>query len=249
MNQIENVAIIMDGNGRWAKSKLRPRVWGHIKGASIINSIAEAASNLELKSLTLYAFSSENWSRPKHEIMSLFKILEKFLSKNQKEIIQKNIIFNVVGNYSNLSATALDLIKETKEKTQKNSGLKLNFAFGYGGRDEIVDAVNSYIHDNPGKSISLNDIAENLYDPEIKEVDLIIRTGGDQRISNFLLWQSAYAEIEFIQKFWPSFKVRDFEEIINKYRKVERRFGGLSNNSSYEESLISSESNKRILSE
>jgi len=247
MNKIKDVAIIMDGNGRWAKSRFRPRVWGHVKGASIINSIAQEAEKLQLNSLTLYAFSTENWSRPKSEVTALFKILFKFLSKNQKVMIDRNVQFNVIGEYDQLDQKIKNLIEDTKKITKNNSGLRLNFAFGYGGKDEIISSVNKFIENNPGEKISKEDLDQNLYDPNLKEVDLVIRTGGDQRISNFLIWQAAYSELAFTQTKWPDFSREEFCEIVRSYENVERRFGGLGDNSSLADSQRKSQKNKSEL--
>lgn len=245
MSDIKNVAIIMDGNGRWAKSKLKPRFWGHIKGASVVSSIVECASNIELSSLTLYTFSSENWSRPKSEINLLLKILKKFLKRNFEKIVKENIQFKTIGDISNLEDETKLLIENLTESSKNNTGLKLNFAFSYGSRDEIVDSVNKFIKTNPGKEITKKAIGENLYDCSIPEIDLLIRTGGDQRVSNFLLWQIAYSEMIFVNKGWPEFKDQDLIKIVQDASSVERRFGSLKSNISLGESENLSASNKR----
>lgn len=247
MAQMKNVAIIMDGNGRWAKSRFKPRVWGHIKGASIVNSVVESAVDMRLDSLTFYTFSSENWSRPKAEVRLLLKLFKKFLKKNKKKLVEENINFRVIGNYSEVDVETQSLIEDIQESTKNNTGLNLNIAFGYGGRDEIVDAVNKYIQTNPGQKINKEYIGKNLYNNNLNEVDLIIRTGGDRRISNFLIWQSAYAEIAFIEKKWPEFSSKDFEKIVNEFSNVERRFGSLKNDITLLGSENLSEINKREL--
>ena len=226
-SQINHVAIIMDGNGRWAKQRLRPRVWGHIRGASVVADIVEQADDLGVQSLTLYAFSTENWSRPDGEVRLLFKLLRKFLEKEYDRIIENNIRFRVIGDTSGLPRTTLRTIENLSNKTVQNSGLKLNFAFGYGGRQEILDAANSWIKENPGKELTLEQLESGLYAPECEDVDLLIRTGGDKRISNFLLWQAAYAELFFTDVKWPDFTVGHFKEIVSRVQRRERRFGSV----------------------
>ena len=205
-NNIKHVAIIMDGNGRWAEGRAHQRIWGHIRGSSVVANIVEEADELGIHALTLYAFSTENWCRPKNEIKTLFKLLKKFLFKERKKIMDNQIRFSVIGQIEELPQATIDLIKNVEQETKNNSGLKLTFAFGYGGRNELVSAVNNFITENPGQKLTEQDITENLYQPDLGEVDLLIRTGGDQRISNFLLWQVAYAELFFINTKWPDFK-------------------------------------------
>jgi undecaprenyl diphosphate synthase len=235
-NSIEHVAIIMDGNGRWAKQRFRPRVWGHIRGSKIVNAIVESASNQGIKALTLYAFSTENWSRPSDEVNTLFKLLKKFLVKEREQIKKNGIQFKVIGDTSKLNIETQKLIKEVEKESQNSTGLKLSFAFSYGGRVEIVDAVNKFVKENPGSKISEEDIQKNLYRPDAGDVDLMIRTGGDQRISNFLLWEVSYAELFFTQTKWPDFTVKEFESIIDKVSGHDRRFGSLDNKGSLEKS-------------
>lgn len=245
MSDIKNVAIIMDGNGRWATSKLKPRLWGHIKGASVVSSIVECASSIGLNSLTLYTFSSENWGRPKSEVTILLKLLKKFLKNNYDKILKENIQFKTIGDISNLEPDTLELIYHLTESSKKNSGLKLNLAFSYGSRDEIVDSVNKFIKENPGQEITKKDLGNYLYDNTVPEIDLLIRTGGNQRVSNFLLWQIAYSEMVFINKGWPDFKDRDLINIIKKASRIDRRFGSLSTDLTLNESEKLSTSNKR----
>ena len=235
-NSIKHVAIIMDGNGRWAKQKFRPRVWGHIRGSRIVNTIVESASNQGLKALTLYAFSTENWSRPGDEVSTLFKLLKKFLLKEREQIENNGIQFKVIGDISRLDSETQKLINDVEEESKNSKGLMLSFAFSYGGRVEIVDAVNKYVKENPGKEITEEDIQRNLYRPEAGDVDLVIRTGGDKRISNFLLWEVSYAELFFTDTKWPDFTKKEFESIIEKVSGHDRRFGSLDNKGSLEKS-------------
>jgi undecaprenyl diphosphate synthase len=226
-NNIKHVAIIMDGNGRWAEGRAHQRIWGHIRGSSVVSNIVEEADQLGVQALTLYAFSTENWSRPKTEIKTLFKLLKKFLIKERKKIIHNQIRFSVIGKIDELPEATINLIKDVEQETKNNIGLKLTFAFGYGGRNELVSAVNNFIKENPGQELNEQDITENLYQPDLGEVDLLIRTGGDQRISNFLLWQVAYAELYFTNSKWPEFKKSEFRNIINTVNQRERRFGNI----------------------
>jgi len=233
-SSLRHIAIIMDGNGRWAAERHRPRVWGHVRGSNILTSIVEKASDMKLNALTLYAFSTENWSRPDIEIKTLFKLLKKFLKKEQKAIVKNNIAFEVIGDISKLDQATQDIIEETKKMSIHNTGLKLSFAFSYGGRQEIINSINHHIEKSPGKVIDEKILEENLYRPEIGDVDLLIRTGGDKRVSNFLLWQVSYAELFFTDTKWPDFTANQFEAIINDVQSRNRRFGSLDNDGSLE---------------
>lgn len=227
MKSINHVAIIMDGNGRWAKDRGRPRIWGHVRGANRVSGIVSAASELGLSSLTLYTFSTENWSRPKEEINSLFKLLRKFLAKEKKNLEKNNIKFDVIGNYAVLENGVVDIIDEIKESTKNNTGLNLSLAINYGGRTEIVDAVNDFLQESQINEITEEDISKHMYNRNLSEVDLIIRTAGERRVSNFLLWQLSYAEFYFSDIKWPDFQQDDFVDIIYEVDQRERRFGGI----------------------
>lgn len=246
-NKIKHVAIIMDGNGRWAGLRSHSRVWGHIRGSDVVSNIVEEADDFGLSALTLYAFSTENWARPLGEVKVLFKLLKKFLLKERKRILKNKIKFRVIGDISDLPEKTQKLIKDLEEETKDMPGLKLNFAFGYGGRKEIVDAVNSFIKANPQKEITIEDLSENLYIPEAGDVDLLIRTGGDQRVSNFLLWQVAYAELFFTSTKWPDFTRSEFREILDNASQRERRFGMIKAAESLEQSLSAVKKNKSDL--
>lgn len=239
----EHVAIIMDGNGRWAQSRYRPRVWGHIRGARTVSQIVEAAKKNGVKSLTLYAFSTENWSRPVEEIQALFKLLKKYLLSEGDKLIQNNVRFKVIGSVEKLDLQTKNLIHDLESRSAKNDGLTLAFAFNYGGRQEIIDAVNRFIALNPGKPITELDIKENSYLPEINNVDLLIRTAGDSRISNFLLWQVCYAELYFTETKWPDFTADEFQSILDKFSKTERRFGSLEKDGSLNQAQIFAKQN------
>ncbi|OUR98956.1 di-trans,poly-cis-decaprenylcistransferase [Halobacteriovorax marinus] len=228
VNKLEHIAIIMDGNGRWAQTRSHARVWGHIRGSKIVSNIVEEADDLGVRALTLYAFSTENWSRPVTEVSVLFKLLKKFLIKERKRVLKNNIQFKVMGDTSKLPEKTKEIIADLENDSANNTGLKLTFAFGYGGRDEIVHATNRFIKENPGKEITEELLQSYLLLPELGDVDLLIRTGGDQRISNFLLWQSAYAELYFTETQWPDFKKEEFRKIYEFVSLRERRFGNIS---------------------
>ncbi|HXH75576.1 MAG TPA: polyprenyl diphosphate synthase [Bacteriovoracaceae bacterium] len=228
MSGIKHVAIIMDGNGRWATKRFRPRIWGHIRGSSVVPDIVQAADDINLNALTLYAFSTENWSRPMEEVSMLFKLLKKFLLKEKARMIANNIQFKVIGEIQNLPPETIALIKDVESLTKNATGLKLTFAFSYGGRAEIVQAMNSHLLNNPGRLMSESDLDALMYRPETGDVDLMIRTGGEQRISNFLLWQMAYAELCFTPTKWPDFTANEFKKIVQHVACRERRFGNVS---------------------
>lgn len=226
VNVPKHVAIIMDGNGRWAKTRSRPRFFGHIRGASIVSSIVEAASNAGIKSLTLYAFSTENWSRPSEEIIVLFKLLDKFLIREFRRVIQQNIRFRVIGRLEGISEKTKNLIQQLEHNSQQNTGLNLLFAFNYGARAEMVDVCKNLIRAKINENEITEDyISSQLYFPDHANLDLLIRTGGEKRISNFLLWQLAYAELSFVNELWPDFSVEKFREILNDFSLRTRNFG------------------------
>lgn len=244
MSGIKHVAIIMDGNGRWAKQRFRPRIWGHVRGSGVVSNIVEAADDIGIKALTLYAFSTENWSRPLDEVSTLFKLLKKFLHKEKQRILNNNIKFKVIGEITNLPHETVKLIKEVEELTINATGLHLTFAFSYGGRSEILRAVNLYAQENPGKEMTENDLSSLLYRPESGDVDLMIRTGGEQRISNFLLWQMAYAELYFTPTKWPDFTSSEFKKIIENVSSRERRFGNIGAQSAFSDNAETAKSQK-----
>jgi undecaprenyl diphosphate synthase len=225
---IKHVAIIMDGNGRWATQRYRPRVWGHVRGSAVVSDIVQGADDLGVEALTLYAFSTENWRRPNDEVSVLFKLLHKFLLKERKRLIANQVCFKVIGDTSRLSESTKKLINDLESETSSFKGLKLTFCFSYGARSELVGSVNKFIKENPGKQITEIDLEQNLMRPDTGEVDLLIRTGGEQRISNFLLWQIAYAELCFTPTKWPDFTTTELERILESVSLRDRRFGGLS---------------------
>lgn len=244
---LKHVAIIMDGNGRWAQERLHKRVWGHVRGARNVSAIVEEAVRLKIGALTLYTFSTENWSRPVDEISTLFKIFKKFVQNERKRIIEQNISFRVMGSLEGVPEETRLLAESLQEETAQNLGMKLNLAFGYGGRQELVDAINRFIEKNPGKKISFDEIEEGLLTQDIGDVDLMIRTGGDQRISNFLLWQVAYAELFFTNTKWPDFTLKEFREILDDVVKRERRYGAVCAAEGMHQTLKIADANKKVV--
>lgn len=239
----------MDGNGRWAQARSHQRVWGHIRGSRIVSKIVEEADDMGVEALTLYAFSSENWARPLEEIKLLFNLLKKFIKMERERILKNKIKFRVIGDLSSLPPETKLLIAGLEQETNDATGLKLTFAFGYGGRSEIVDAVNKLRRLNPHQEITEEDIEKALYAPELTDVDLLIRTGGDQRVSNFLLWQIAYAELYFTETKWPDFTKQEFRNILEKVFARERRFGGICATNHLNETVCVAKTHKKLLQE
>ncbi|TDT70649.1 undecaprenyl pyrophosphate synthetase [Hypnocyclicus thermotrophus] len=225
----KHIAIIMDGNGRWAKSKGQPRIFGHKAGMKVIKNILIEAKELGIKYLTLYAFSTENWKRPEDEVKGLMFLLKEYLKKERKDLNKNNVKLKFLGRRDNVSKDVLKLMDETVEFLDKNDGITLNIAFNYGGRQEIIDAVNKLLLEKKEK-ITEEDIQKKLYGgPELPDPELVIRTSGEFRISNFLLWEIAYSEFYITNTLWPDFSIKEFRIAILDYMKRERRFGGLSN--------------------
>ena len=247
VHNIKHVAIIMDGNGRWAKERSHPRVWGHVRGSGAVSHIVQEADALGIEALTMYAFSSENWSRPQTEVLVLFNLLYKFLKKERTRILKNNIRFRLMGDISNLPDQTRKLIGQLEAETTHNQGLKLTFAFGYGGRSEITYAVNNFIKTNPGKEITEEALNNFMMIPDLGDVDLLIRTGGDHRVSNFMLWQIAYAEMFFTKTKWPDFTVTEFRYIVEQVAKRERRFGATVPTNNLQDNIIVARENQRVL--
>jgi len=219
-----HLAIIMDGNGRWAKKRGLKRIEGHKRGAEVVKEITTyCANNPEIKVLTLYAFSTENWKRPKMEVEFLMKLLDNYLQKELDTYIKNEVKFEVIGDISKFSNKLIDRINYTKEVTKNFKKLTQVLALNYGGRDEITRAVKKLIKKN--EEITIENIQKNL--DISRDVDLLIRTSGEIRVSNFLLWQIAYAEMFFTPTLWPDFNAKELEKIINEFKKRERRFGGI----------------------
>ncbi len=226
----EHVAIIMDGNGRWAKSKGMERTAGHIEGVKTVRRITEEASRLGVKYLTLYAFSTENWNRPKHEVEAIMSLIVATLERETPDLIKNNVKLEVIGDIDRMPADAHERLKSCIEATAKDTGLTLVIAFSYSSRWEITRAcrnIAQQVADGTLKVENINDdtVSANLVTSPYPDPDLLIRTGGDFRVSNFLLWQIAYSEIFVTDVFWPEFTKEEFEAAINNYRGRERRFG------------------------
>ena len=225
-----HVAVIMDGNGRWAKKRLLNRIIGHEKGAEAVRTIVRACREIRIPNLTLYAFSTENWQRPQSEIVALMALLKNFLESEQKEMLDNNIRLNAIGQTERLPQDVQQTLHKVMTVTNKNDGMLLNLALSYGGRAEIVKMVkeiaikvkNSNIEPD---SITPELISEHLYTSEIPDPDLLIRTSGEMRISNFLLWQIAYTEIYVTDTLWPDFTKDEFVQILIDYQHRKRRFG------------------------
>ena len=228
MNNIripKHIAIIMDGNGRWAKERNLKRTAGHEEGAKVVRKITEYCSNIGVEYLTLYAFSTENWSRPKLEVEFLMKLLESWLKKELPEYLKNNTRFKAIGDLSRFSKSLQKTIKETEEKTSKCSKLTQILALNYGSQDEILRAIQKLKKEN--LEVTKENFELCLDTANIPEVDMLIRTSGEIRLSNFLLWQNAYAEMFFINSYWPEFTTSDLDDLISDFNKRERRFGAV----------------------
>ena len=221
-----HIAIIMDGNGRWAKSRHLPRLAGHRAGAEAVKRTIEAAQQVGIKFLTLYAFSTENWSRPQEEIDGLMDLLSKTLDTYTTEASKKNYRLLVSGSREKLPSTVLVKIDKAVQSTAHNTGLTVNLALNYGARQEITHAVNALLAAGK-KEISMEDISAQLYQPAIPDPELIIRTSGEERLSNFLLWQAAYSEFYFTPVLWPDFNAQELQKALDAYAQRTRRFGGI----------------------
>lgn len=227
----QHIAIILDGNGRWAKKRMLPRNAGHVQGARNVSNVCRAAWNMGVKYITMYAFSTENWKRPESEVQALMGLLDKYLKECMKTCKKDNMVLKVIGDRTGLSKSLQEQILEVEEYSSQNTGLVLTIAINYGGKDEITRAVNKIIDDcREGKidgKITEDIISSYLDTKDIPDPDLMIRTSGEQRLSNYLIWQLAYSEFYFTDVFWPDFSKEDLEEAIHFYNTKERRFGGL----------------------
>ena len=228
----KHIAIIMDGNGRWAKKRKLPRSMGHKAGVETIRRILKEADRLGVKHMTLYAFSTENWKRPKEEVEALMKLLVQYLTNEVEGLHQNGVVLRILGDTNTLPTTVKNKIDEAIELTKDNKGIVLNVAFNYGGRDEIIRAVKNIVTDIKTGNIDEDNINESLfsnylYTKDSPDPDLIIRPSGEQRISNFLLWQCAYSEFWYSNVNWPDFREKDLQRAIYDYQNRDRRFGGV----------------------
>jgi undecaprenyl diphosphate synthase len=224
MNPVKHVAIIMDGNGRWGIKHKKSRNLGHKEGLKTVEKIIKASINNKIKYLTLYAFSTENWKRPKKEINFLFNLLENFLLSKISEFNKQNIKLKIIGKKI-FSKKINILLNKSEKKTSRNKKLQINLALNYGSKSEMVHSFNIINKNN--KKINEKNISKHLFTQNIPDPDLLIRTGNTQRLSNFLLWQLAYSEIFFEKKLWPDFNENDYNEILKKYKKIKRNFGNI----------------------
>ena len=221
-----HIGIILDGNGRWAKKRKRERLFGHKMGVVAVKKTIKRAVELKIKAISVYAFSTENWKRSSEEVDGIFKILENSLTEFLNDLKQNNIKFTTMGDISKLPKNLKKEIEKVKEETKNCTGLIFNVALNYGGQDEILMAVNNCIEKYDVK-ISKEQFEKELYTKNLPPLDLIIRTSGEQRLSNFMLYQSAYSELFFIKKLWPDFNGKSLDKIVKKFNKRERRFGNI----------------------
>ena len=224
MNKLNHVAIIMDGNGRWGLKKKNSRNYGHLKGIKTVETVIKTSIIQKIPYLTLYTFSTENWRRPENEVNFLFDLIRKSLKKKINKIIKQGIKINIIGQRKRLPIDIIKIIKLIERKTLKNKKITLNLALNYGSKEEIVNVCKS-LASKRNKEINVSSFEKKLYTHNIPDPEILIRTGGTKRLSNFLLWQIAYAEIFFIDKLWPDFNENDFNKIILKYNKIKRNFG------------------------
>ena len=223
MNKINHIAIIMDGNGRWGKKKGKSRNFGHLNGIRVIENIVKTSLKIKIPILTFYTFSTENWKRPKREIGFLFKLIDHYFNKEIDNLVKSNIRINIIGNIKTLPKKVKARLIESMKRTIKCRKILVNLAINYGSKDEIIKAANAIKRKKT--FFSIKNFENNLYTKGIPNPDILIRTGGKKRLSNFLLWQLAYTELYFIDKLWPDFKIADYQKIINHFKKVKRNFG------------------------
>ncbi len=225
MNFIHHVAIIMDGNGRWGLKNKNSRNLGHKAGLETVENILKHTIKKKIKYLTLYAFSTENWKRPKKEINFLFDLLEEFLIKKTEQLNKNDIKLKILGKKNLFTTKLKKILQNAEKKTKNNKRLQINLALNYGSKSELVNTIN--LLKKSSEIITEKNITNNLYTKGIPDPDLLIRTGNTKRLSNFLLWQLAYSEIYFVNKLWPEFTIRDYNKILNNYRNLKRNFGAI----------------------
>ena len=223
MNKISHIAFIMDGNGRWGKKRKKSRNYGHLRGVDTVEKIVKASLKLKIPVVTFYVFSTENWKRPKGEINFLFNLIGSYFKKEINNVVKNGIKVNILGNTSSFSYPLKKILKNTIKKTNKNKKLIVNLALNYGSKSEIKNAFNKLKVGN--SKITEFQISKNLYTKKLPDPDILIRTGGQKRLSNFMLWQLAYSELYFLDKLWPDFNGNDLRKIIKNYRSIKRNFG------------------------
>lgn len=223
MNPVRHIAIIMDGNGRWGLRRGKSRNYGHQQGLKTIEKIVNYSIEKKISFLTLFTFSSENWKRPKNEVNFLFKLLENYFKKNLSEVISKGIRVKIIGDKLKLNSNLRKIINLVEIRTKKNNNISVQIALNYGAKQEIINSLR--VINGKKERITEKNLEKNLYTRSIPDPDILIRTGGQKRLSNFLLWQLAYTEIFFINKMWPDFSEKDLLRVINKFQKIKRNFG------------------------
>ncbi len=222
MNKLNHIAFIMDGNGRWGKKKGRGRNFGHLKGVETVKKIVKSSIKLKIPIVTFYVFSSENWKRPKHERNYLFKLIKNYFLIEIKSIIKQGIKINILGELNKFSSDLKLILKKTIKLTKNNNNIIVNLAINYGSKKEILQSLKK-----ARSKISIKKIGNNLYTKNMPDPDILIRTGGHQRLSNFLLWQMAYTELFFLKKLWPDFNTNDLNTIIKKFKSIKRNYGNI----------------------
>ncbi len=225
MNKLNHVAFIMDGNGRWGKKKNKGRNYGHLQGVKTVQKIVKSSLKLKIPIITFYVFSTENWKRPKAEINFLFKLIVSYFNKELKNVTENGIKINIIGKINELPLKIRNSLKKAIKITQKNRKIIVNLAINYGSKDEITQSLKTLKKNN--KKINEKNIKQNLYTKNLLDPDILIRTGGRRRLSNFMLWQLAYAEIYFLDKLWPDFNYSDLTKILRSYVKTKRNFGSI----------------------
>ena len=221
MNKLNHIAFIMDGNGRWGKKNNKGRNYGHIKGVETVKRVVKSSIILKVPIVTFYVFSSENWKRPKTEITFLFKIIKNYFSKEIKSVISQGIKINILGEMKKLTPELRKVLKKSVDQTKKNKKIIVNLAINYGSKNEIIHAAKN------SKNLNHKDFERNLFTKNMPNPDILIRTGGHKRLSNFMLWQLAYAELFFLKKLWPDFNTSDLVKIIKKFKVSKRNFGAI----------------------
>ena len=226
MNKLNHVAIIMDGNGRWGLKNRGSRNYGHSEGLKTVESVIRLSIHEKIPYLTLYTFSTENWKRPAQEVNFLFNLIRKAIKKKLKKVIKQGIKVNIIGERKGLPKDIVTIVKLIERKTRHNKIISLNLALNYGSKEEILNVCKMMNRDKI-KKVNITNFEKELYTKNIPDPDILIRTGGNKRLSNFLLWQLAYSEIFFINKLWPDFKDKDYNNIIKKYKRTKRNFGSI----------------------
>ena len=222
MNTINHIAFIMDGNGRWGKRKKNNRNFGHLKGLETVKDVVKNSIKLKIPVVTFYVFSSENWKRPKTEVNFLFKLINNFFKKEINNVVNQGIKINIIGELNKLPKNIRNNLMQSVSLTKSNKKIMVNLAINYGSRNEIINSFKKI-----KKKITEKEFEKNLYFQDMPDPDILIRTGGHQRLSNFMLWQLAYTELFFLNKLWPDFKLNDLLKVIRKYKKLKRNFGAI----------------------